>query len=105
MENIVAVLTQINEKAEKILSDANGYKLNMQKQMEVDLVEYEEQLNAKTEKELEAAANEHNLSFEQKKATIYEDTQAQINAMEDNYNKNHDTLVKDIFDKVITFEA
>ena len=50
---------------------------------------------------------QHLLVFlmEQKKATIYEDTQAQINAMEDNYNKNHDTLVEDIFNKVITFEA
>ena len=104
MENIVAVLTQINEKAEKILSDANGCKLNMQKQLEADIKEYEEKLNEKTENELEIAASESNRTFEEKKAAIYKDTDAQIKAMEDNYNKNHDALVDDIFNKVISFE-
>ena len=104
MEKIVVTLTQINEKAEKILSDTNSYKLKMQKQLEADIKEYEEKLNEKTAKELEEAANKNNSSFEEKKAAIYRDSQALIDSMEDNYNKNHDTLVNDIFNKVISFE-
>ena len=104
MEKIVDTLTQINEKAEKILSDANGYKLKMQKQLEADIKEYEEKLNEKTAKELEDAASENNRSFEEKKEAIYKESQAMIDSMEDNYNKNHDTLVNDIFNKVIVFE-
>lgn len=105
MDKIVSVLTQINEKAEKILSDANGCKLDIQKQLEADIKEYEENLMKKTEEELKMAADENSRAFEEKKANIYKDAQSQINAMEDNYNKNHDTMVTEIFDKIISFEA
>lgn len=104
MDKIVAVLTQINEKAEKILSDANSCKLDIQKHLEADIKEYEEKLMAKTEEELKRAASENSRNFEEKKANIYKDTETQIKAMEENYNKNHDAMVNEIFDKIISFE-
>lgn len=105
MENIVAVLTQINEKAEKILSDANGCKVSMQKQMEQDIKSYSDKLDQKTAKTLDRITKESTDSFNAKKSAISKETDASIKSMEDNFNKNHDALVNELFNKVIAFQV
>lgn len=105
MENIVNALTQINNKAEKILADAGSCKVNMQKQFTNDIKEYEDELNKKTELELKKVEADNNRAFEDKKNSIYKEAETNIKSMEDNYKKNHDALVEDLFNKVISFEV
>ncbi|MDF2609143.1 MAG: hypothetical protein K0R92_617 [Lachnospiraceae bacterium] len=101
MEKVISILYDIEEKANNIIKRVNEEKVRLQEELNQDLEKLDQTIaNEKAEK-LNVLKADIDKKLAVEKQSLIDDCNKQLDNMEENYGKNHDALVKNIFQELI----
>ena len=105
MEQIIGKLSEIETTAETIMKDATQKKKALSAEMERHSKEFDTQLEKQTEEQIQEIRR--NLEGEKDKRlnSLRKDTQSALNELDAYYQKNHERLSREIFEKIIQEEV
>lgn len=101
MEKVISLLSEIEEKAAKIIESTSIEKEHLHNQFDIDMKQLDEKIMNDTNRKLNEIKKEVSLSLEEEKKKLMEDCKNQINELEMNFNKNHQELVDRVFNNII----
>jgi len=101
MEKIITLLSEIEEKAEKIIENTSVEKEHLHKQFEEDIKLLDEQITNDTNNKLDELRSKINQSIEDEKNKLIEDCNKQLSVLENDFTKHHKTLVDKVFNSII----
>lgn len=101
MEQIISKLSEIETTAKGIMDDTDRQKKALSEEMEKQCKEFDAALAAETDQKV----GEIRRNLESKKnnllASLSQETEASIQALDSYYEKNHQRLSKEIFQKIL----
>ncbi len=101
MESVITKLSEIEVAAERIMDYAQQQKKELEKEMEQRSAEFDVQVEADTAARLESLRQELQGQMEKELADLKVKTEQTLNAMERNYEQNHEQLSDSIFQEII----
>ena len=101
MEQVLSKLCEIEITAEKIMEDISAKKLALTEEMEQASREFDETLQQQTSARVNRIRQQLEADKEQQLAALRTDTQTQIASVKTYYEQNQDSLVKEIFEKIL----
>ncbi|HIR93254.1 MAG TPA: hypothetical protein IAB98_07555 [Candidatus Egerieimonas intestinavium] len=101
MESVITKLSEIEIAAERIMDYAQQQKKEMEKEMEQRSAKFDVQVEADTAARLEALRQELQGQMEKELVDLKVKTEQTLNAMERNYQENHERLSEGIFQEII----
>ena len=101
MEQIMKLLSEVEEKATKILNLAEEEKKRLRVQSKQDIEDLDNQLKKFTKEKVDGLRSKNDKELEEGKQALLKECEQSIQRMEDNFNKNHDGLVDQLFHQII----
>lgn len=101
MESVITKLSEIEVAAERIMDYAQQQKKELEKEMEQRSAQFDVQVEADTAARLEVLRKELQSQMEKELADLKVKTEQTLNAMERNYDQNHEQLSDSIFQEII----
>ena len=101
MEQIIGKLSEIETTAETIMKDATQQKKALSAEMERQSKEFDTQLEKQTEEQIQEIRRNLEGEKDKRLATLRKDTQAALGELDAYYQKNHERLSREIFEKII----
>lgn len=101
MEKVINVLSEIEDKASKILDRTQDQKKQLYEQLNKDLAKLENDIKADTASRIDAMQKEMELDISRERQNLLNDCKEHINSLQTNYEKQHDVLVDQIFHSIL----
>ncbi|ROR22157.1 hypothetical protein EDD66_11639 [Mobilisporobacter senegalensis] len=101
MEKVISLLSEIEEKAAKIIESTSIEKEHLHNQLEKDMKQLDEKIMNDNNKKLEEIKYKINLSLEEERKNLADDCNHQISKLESKFSNNHNELIDEIFHKII----
>lgn len=101
METIVKRLKEIDEAAAAILEHAAVQKQALSQEMEKKTAEFDASLHMETQETLRQLEEHMETSTANSLQSLEADTEAQIAALQSDYNQNHSQMAGEIFQRII----
>lgn len=101
MDEIINKLSEIELIANKIMEDGAFRKKEIANAMEKKTLAFDLETDKKTAKRLEDLKEKLKLEAEQELSLLRKKNQLTLDHLEKDYDENHKTLVKDLFNKVL----
>ncbi len=101
MEKVINVLSEIEDKASKILDRTQDQKQQLYEQLNKDLAKLETDIKADTTAKIDAVQKDMELDIASERKKLLADCQHQIDDLQQSYEKNHDQLVDSIFQSIL----
>lgn len=101
MNTIIEKLSQIEEKSNKILSDAIAKKQGLTREYEERAKRFDENLAAETQQKLNALRDSMEKDMKERLASQEQDAQASISRLERHYEAHHREYVDRLFQNMI----
>lgn len=101
MEQIMNLLCEVEEKANKILSLAEEEKKQLRLQMDQKIKEFDEETEKGTRSKVEELQMKYEQELKKGESTLLEEYEMTKKEIEENYRKNHDRLVDELFHNII----
>lgn len=102
MERIINTLYEIEEKANNIVKRVNEEKIRIQEEFDQNLAELDKNIAAENAKKLSVLKADIDKTLDIEKQSLIDDCNRQLSKMEENYTKNHESLVNTIFQEIIS---
>lgn len=102
MEKVINLLNDIEEKATSIVDHTSVEKKALYKQLTKDMEKLDNQISGETQKKLDVIRTKMNQEIEDAKKDLVRTFEEHMNQMEDDYQKNHETYVDSVFQKIIS---
>lgn len=97
MENMINLLSEIEEKANEIMKRANEEKLDLYRKLEEDMKQLDNSIAADKAKKIHALQAQINNELAEEQQALISDCNKQLKQMEFQYEHNHDALVDKVF--------
>ena len=101
MEKVIKVLSEIEDKAGKILDRTKEQKQLLYDQLNKDLAKLDSDIKADMNKKIDSMQKEMEVEITKERQTLLNDCEKDITALQANFDANHDALVTEIFTKII----
>jgi tRNA uridine 5-carbamoylmethylation protein Kti12 len=101
MEKVVNKLSEIEAAAVAIMENANSRKKEISDKTNQDIAAFDKKIDAETTKSLSELKVKLQTETEQELNKLKTSTQQALEALEDEYNKNHSALADEIFRTII----
>lgn len=101
MENMINLLSEIEEKANEIMKRANEEKLDLYKKLEEDMKQLDNSIAADKADKIFALQAQINNELAEEQQALINDCNKQLEQMESQYEHNHDALVDKVFHSLI----
>lgn len=101
MEKVISLLSEIEEKAAKIIESTSIEKEHLHKQFDINIKLLDEQIMSETNKKLDDIKNKINQSLEAERNKLEDDCKYQISKLESDFTNNHNVLVDKVFHNII----
>lgn len=101
MEQVMNLLSEVEEKATKILNLAEEEKKRLRVKSIQDMEDLDKQIKEATKEKLDALRSKNDKELLEGKQSLMEECQKSIQRMEDNYKDNHKKIVDQIFHQII----
>lgn len=101
MEKVINVLSEIEDKATTILDRTKEQKQQLYEQLNKDLAKLESDIKAETNAQIDVMQKNMETEISKEKTKLLADCEKEIADLQSAYTKNHDTLVNDIFKKIV----
>lgn len=101
MEKVVNKLSEIEAAAVAIMDNANTKKKEISDKMDVKISEFDKKVDAETAQILSELTNRLQSETEQELNELNNCTQKTLDALDDEYNKNHSTIAENILSIII----
>lgn len=101
MEKVVNRLSEIEAAAVAIMDNANAKKKEISDSMTIKTKEFDKAVDEETSKTLSDLNKKLQLETEQELLSLKDNTMRVLEALEDDYNKNHTALAKKILTQII----
>lgn len=103
MERVISLLFDIEKKANQIIERANLEKTELYEESEKAILEMESAIAEENNKKINAIVEQAERDLELEKQQLIESSNKHLNDLELNYQQNHDTIVNEVFQSIITF--
>lgn len=100
--NVLSDLTNIDEKAAAIIANTNVEKKELYKQLTDDMKHFDDEISKITEKKLSSSREKLNLEIDEAKKGLLASFERDMSSLESDFQKNHDTYVETVFQKIIS---
>lgn len=97
MENMINLLSEIEEKANEIMKRANEEKLDFFKKLEEDMKQLDNSIAADKANKINALQTQINNELAEEQQALINDCNKQLEEMESQYEHTHDALVDKVF--------
>lgn len=101
MEKVISLLSEIEEKASKIIESASMEKENLHSKLKEDLEHLDRQITSDTDKKLDEIKEKISLSLKEEEKKLADDCDSQIDQLERKYTDEHNRIVDKIFHNII----
>mgnify|MGYP001944026735 FL=1 len=101
MEKVISLLSEIEEKASKIIESASTEKENLHNQLKKELEQLDEQITSETNKKLDKIKDEISQSLKEEEKKLADDCDSQIKHLEETYQNEHGEITDKIFHNII----
>lgn len=101
MEKVVKKLSEIESAAVAIMDSANAKKKDFSDKMDVKISEFDKNVDAETAKILSELTLKLQAETEQELLELKKCTQQTLDALDNEYNKNHSTLAENILSTIV----
>ncbi len=101
MEKVVNKLSEIESAAVAIMENANAKKKDISDKMDLKIIEFDKKVDAETANTLSELTKRLQAETEQELSELKLCTQKTLDALEDEYNKNHSNLANNIFKMIV----
>lgn len=101
MEEVIKVLSEIEEKANRIITNAQDYKKTLDQESKLKQEELSQSISRKLEEQLSLLKKQCNEDIAKDTAKINAESDKQLMAIEQNYNANLDIMVDKLFRSII----
>lgn len=101
MEQVLSKLSEIETHAQQIMEDTAQKKIELTEEMEKNSKAFDSVLARETSEKVALIRQKLEADKEQQLAALRTDTEAQLASMKAYYEQNHDSLVQEIFDKIL----
>lgn len=100
MEKVVKKLSEIEAAAVAIMDNANSKKKELSDKMDIKISEFDKKVDAETAQMLSELTKKLQTETEQELLELKNCTQQTLNALDDEYNKNHSALAEQILNTI-----
>lgn len=97
MENMINLLSEIEEKANEIMKRANEEKLDLYNKLEEDMKQLDNSIAADKANKINALQAQINNELAEEQQALINDCNKQLEEMESQYEHTHDALVDKVF--------
>lgn len=101
MEKVISLLSEIEEKAVNIIESTATQKEQLYNQFDIDIKLLDDQIMNDTNKKLDEIKHKINQSLNEERKKLIDECNNQISKLEIDFSKNHNTLVDELFHKII----
>jgi len=101
MDRVVLQLSGIEDEANAVLEKAKEEKTNLYKKLDSDIKKLDNDLLSSTSNKLADLKKKYDKEREDEEKKLKADCDEKIKLIEDNYKKNHDKYINDIFNNII----
>ncbi len=101
MEAVLGRLSEIEGAAVALEEKAVEQKKQIAAEFEAKTKAFDEEIDAQTQEKLKTLNEKLKLSAENELLKMKQTTERELQAMEDEYNQNHEKLAAEVFDKMI----
>jgi translation elongation factor EF-1alpha len=101
MEKVINQLFEIENKANQIIENANAQKNVLYEENENCILQMESEIAAHNTAKINALMAQAELELEKERQALLQNSEKQLKDLDDNFKKNHDVIVKKVFDSII----
>ncbi|PXV85309.1 hypothetical protein C8E03_11818 [Lachnotalea glycerini] len=101
MEKVVNKLSEIEAAAVTIMESANSRKKEISDSMDVKITEFDKKIDAETSQTLSELTQKLQADTEHELNELKINTQKALDALDEEYNKNHSAIANQIFNTII----
>lgn len=101
MEKVITVLSEIEDKATKILDRTKDQKQQLYKQLNRDIAKLEQEIRTETNTKLARLQETMNAEIEEEKRTLLENCEEELVSLDTTFQANHEALAEEIFARII----
>lgn len=101
MEKVLNYLSEIEDKANKIIEHAEEEKVLLHQELDQRISSLEQSIADENKKKLEVLKKQINQELEKEVQVLKEDSKKQLVDLENYYTSNHDSLVNKVFQNII----
>ena len=101
MEKVITVLSEIEDKATKILDRTKDQKQQLYKQLNRDIAKLEQEIRTETNTKLARLQETMDTEIEEEKRTLLENCEEELVSLDTTFHANHEALVEEIFARII----
>lgn len=97
MDNVISKISKIESAAASVMDNANIRKKEFAKEMEARISKFDSELEAETEKQINSLNSKIDIDMKAKLSKQRADAEELLNALNQNYNDNHEKYVTNLF--------
>lgn len=101
MEKVISLLFDIERKANQIIERANIEKNDLFEENEKAIKAMEDSIADENNSKINVLVAQADKEIEQEKQQLIENSEKQLSDLENNYQKNHDSLVNKVFQSIV----
>ena len=101
MEKVITVLSEIEDKATKILDRTKDQKQQLYEQLNRDIAKLEQEIRTETNTKLARLQETMNAEIEEEKRTLLENCEEELVSLDTAFQTNHEALAEEIFARII----
>ena len=100
MDLVINRLSDIEAAAVRYIESANDQKKELEQQSKANIEAYDAKVNAKTSKDLQELKERLDTEMQRELEKLEEKTNRVISVIEEDYKANHNTLARQVFNKL-----
>lgn len=101
MDTVISKLAEIEHNTARILEDVDRQKIILAKEMEEKTAAYDQKMDADTAGKLAAIKEDYKKAMEQELADLKEKTAKMLAAMDEKFEKSHDSISDGIVQQIL----